>query len=57
VPLLAVLCSRFSPHRLLQKVESGGELWVVAGPDDHRLDRVLRLGVTGSTGDWGAGAW
>src|SRR5438067_5616451 len=52
----AVLRSRLSAYRLLQEVESGGDLRVVAGPDDHRLDRVLRLGGTGATGGCGARA-
>src|SRR3954447_3748521 len=54
--LSAVLRSHFSAYRLLQKVESGGDLRVVAGPDDHRLDRMLRLGISGPTGGCGAGA-
>src|SRR3981189_1801558 len=54
--LSAVLRSRLPAYRLLQKVESGGDLRVVAGPDDHRLDGVLRLGVSGRTGGCGPGA-
>src|SRR5205814_6517113 len=54
--LSAVLRSHLSAYRLLQKIESGGDLRVVAGPDDHRLDRVLRLGGADPTGGCGARA-
>src|SRR5207237_9749843 len=55
-PRSAVLRSRLSAHRLLQEVESGGYLRVVAGPNDHWFDRVLGLRVTDATAGCGVGA-